>query len=82
MSGLLLDSQVAMWLLEDHELAPGVLERVTDPDETVWLSVVTPWELAIKQARGRLNVREDYVEVLQEQGVQLLCIQLDHTRAI
>ena len=82
MTGLLLDSHVALWLLEGRGLRPEVLDRVADPTEDVWLSVVTPWELAIKQSRGRLRVREDYIETLLDQGVKLLGIEVGHTRAV
>lgn len=69
-------------MLEGRELRSEVLDRVAEPSEAVWLSVVTPWELAIEQSRGRLRVREDYVETLLDQGVKLLGIELDHTRAV
>ncbi len=80
--GLLLDSHVAVWLLEGRRVRQEVLDRVVDPSIAVWLSIVSPWELAIKQGRGRLRLGEDYLDLLLGQGVRLLTIEPAHTRAV
>ena len=82
MTGLLLDSHVALWLLEDRPVSEPARRAVTDPVNQVFLSMATPWEIAIKQGLGRLDVREDYLDVLTGQGVELLGIVPAHTRAV
>lgn len=82
MTGLLLDSHVAIWLLEDRPLAAPAAAAIADPEVPLFLSVVTPWELAIKQGLGRLRLRDDYLDLLLSQGVELLGITPAHTRAV
>lgn len=82
MTGLLLDSHVALWLLADEPVEPAALVAVADPENEVFVSVVSPWELAIKQGLGRLELREDYLAALLGQGVRLLGVELAHTQAV
>ncbi len=82
MTGLLLDSHVALWLLQDESLAPAAMTAITDPSIPLFLSIATPWELAIKQGLGQLRLRDDYLDLLFGQGVELLGITPAHTRAV
>ena len=55
----LLDTHTFLWLLRDPEILPvQVREIAADRANTLVLSVVTPWEMAIKQAIGKLNAAE------------------------
>jgi PIN domain nuclease of toxin-antitoxin system len=55
----LLDTHVFLWLLRTPEALPSaVRELVADRSQTLVLSAVTPWEMAIKQTTGRLNASE------------------------
>jgi len=52
----LLDTHVFLWLLRAPEVLPAaVREVVADRSQTLVLSAVTPWEMAIKQTTGKLN---------------------------
>ena len=53
---LLLDTHIALWSIADDPKLPNVARRlIADPDNEVFVSVVSLWEIAIKHAltRGR-----------------------------
>lgn len=73
MSGLILDSNALIWWLED---APRIrrsaaFERIAR-DPTVMVSIVTPWELWIKAASGRLRLPGRFNERLPELGLEIV----------
>ena len=52
---LLVDTSVFLWFVSDNDRLPAHTRTVLrDPDTTVSLSVVSVWELAVKQRTGRL----------------------------
>lgn len=55
---LLLDTAVFLWLITgDERLSKPTRSAVRDPDRRVWLSVVSLWEISVKQKIGRLALR-------------------------
>jgi PIN domain nuclease of toxin-antitoxin system len=54
---LLLDTSTFLWLITDADrLTKRARAAIADPDCEVWLSVVSVWEIAIKQKIGRLDL--------------------------
>jgi PIN domain nuclease of toxin-antitoxin system len=52
---LLLDTCTFLWVLTDaRELSATARQLVREPANEVYLSVVAPWEIAVKHALGRL----------------------------
>ncbi|MBP2454769.1 type II toxin-antitoxin system VapC family toxin [Mycolicibacterium lutetiense] len=81
MSGLLLDTHVLLWLLEDNpRLGTTARERITE-SATVFVSAASTWELAIKAAIGKLTLPGDFDEAIGRSGVQDLPITRRHTLA-
>lgn len=75
---MLLDSHVALWWLDENAaLGPDCRAAIEDADE-VLVSVVTPWELGIKRALGKLTFPDGLVEALRLSGIGLLAIAADH----
>ena len=72
----LLDTHTFLWLLRAPEMLPAkVRDIAADRSKTLVLSVVTPWEMAIKATTGKLNAAEvlDNFELLVVQaGYRLL----------
>ena len=57
---LLLDTCVFLWLTRDApELSVSARELFRDPDNEVFLSVASVWEISIKHGLGRLPLPED-----------------------
>lgn len=75
---LLIDSHVALWWLEDSpKLGVACRGTIVNADE-VYLSVVTPWELDIKKALGKLAFPEDLTPQLLSHGFSGLPIVMAH----
>lgn len=61
---LLLDTQVALWSVFDAERLGGAArERLEDPSEAAYVSVVSLWEVAIKHRIGKLSVPARVVSI-------------------
>jgi PIN domain nuclease of toxin-antitoxin system len=53
---LLLDTRALLWVLSaPAQLPAGVREALEDPANVVFASAASAWEMAIKQARGKLR---------------------------
>ncbi len=75
---ILLDSHVALWWLEDAAaLGPECRELITHADEA-FFSAVTPWELGIKRALGKLVMPDGLSQTLSEGGFTPLSISITH----
>ncbi len=79
---LLIDAHVLCWWIADQpELADQARAAIADPDNIVGVSAATIWELAIKQAAGRLEFDGDFREELEANRFDILPIGLDHALA-
>ncbi|HVE97312.1 MAG TPA: type II toxin-antitoxin system VapC family toxin [Pseudonocardiaceae bacterium] len=80
---LLLDSQVVLWSLDSPERLPTeVVTAITDPANSVDVSVASLWELAIKQSVGKLKVDGDLREHLTLQSFSELPVLGEHALAV
>jgi len=77
-TGFLLDTHVLLWWLVGEALSPAARNVLEAPGQIVRVSAVTAWEIAIKQSKGHLEVAEDYLDVVQEQGLQFLPVEVRH----
>ena len=68
---LLLDTHLFLWFVQGNaRLTLALRQMITDPDNDVYLSVVSLWEAIIKYQIGKLplpQVPEIYVPTLREQ---------------
>jgi PIN domain nuclease of toxin-antitoxin system len=79
---LLLDSQAALWLLDDSpRLGPQARQMITSATR-VHVSAATVWELTIKVTLGKLSVPDKLVPRLVEQGLSLLPVTAEHAEGI
>ncbi|MCE7009650.1 type II toxin-antitoxin system VapC family toxin [Kibdelosporangium philippinense] len=79
---LLLDSQVALWLLDDSpKLGKLARERILAADG-VHVSAATVWELTIKSMLGKLTIPDKFSDLLVEQGLTILPITGEHAEAL
>jgi PIN domain nuclease of toxin-antitoxin system len=75
---LLLDTHVVLWwLTDDPTLAEDIKDRL-DHEPDVYVSAATIWEVAIKQAIGKLPEPARLPERIQESGFRALLISADH----
>jgi PIN domain nuclease of toxin-antitoxin system len=75
---LLLDTHVVLWwLTDDPTLADDVKDRL-DHEPGVCVSAATIWEVAIKQAIGKLKEPADLPERIRDSGFRDLPITSEH----
>lgn len=54
---ILLDTCTFLWVIRDsQELSPVARSLFIDPDNTVYLSAVSAWEISVKYGLGRLSL--------------------------
>lgn len=80
---LLLDTQVLIWTLRNPKrLSEQARNAITAGENRVFVSVASPWEMAIKTALGNLTPPDDLEAQLEDKSFELLPIALRHTRAV
>lgn len=83
MSGLLLDTNVAVWLLTGNREAvskPAV--AALSGEDTVLLSAVSIWEIAIKRSLGKLRLEGNWAAALRRLDFVQLPILGLHAEAV
>ena len=76
---LLLDTHVLLWWLADEPILSQPARRaIADGGNTAFVSAVTVWEIVIKQAIGKLNVPDDFQELLAREPFGHLDIRAEH----
>ncbi|WP_126445684.1 type II toxin-antitoxin system VapC family toxin [Sulfuricystis multivorans] len=78
---LLLDTHAFLhWVADDPRLTPKVREVIADMDNEVFVSLIVPWELAIKSALGKICLNQSVGRFVTQQveanGFSLLGIDL------
>ena len=75
---LLVDSHVALWWLDAHPSLGPTCRRSIESADVVFFSAVTPWELGIKKALGRVSFPEGLTDRLEAEGFEALSISARH----
>ncbi|MFD8010597.1 type II toxin-antitoxin system VapC family toxin [Streptomyces sp. NPDC058955] len=73
---LLLDTHVVLWWLTG-DLPDETRERLAH-ERWVYMSAVTPWELSVKQATGKLDAPADVAERARDTQFLALPITAEH----
>lgn len=77
---LLLDSNALVWWLADVRLTQDLLERI-EYERPIYISLVTPWELRVKAAAGRLALPPSFEEGLtREDNLTILSPTIEDAR--
>ena len=76
---LLLDSHALLWTFwNSPRLGMFARDAVRSPDNTVFVSVASIWELAVKRASGKIDAPENLATLCREQSFALLGIEPFH----
>lgn len=68
MSPLVLDTHVLVWLVAgDERLRPAARQHIESAAaaQQLWVSAITPWEIGMLVAKGRLALDRDVMEWVQ-----------------
>ena len=83
---LLLDTHIAIWALnDDPALSEKARELILDPDNTIYYSTLSVWEVLLKHARRPDNIpfdEKDFSEGCQEAGFVPLSLTDKHILAV
>ncbi len=79
---LLLDSQVALWVLDDSPRLGSRARQMITSATSVHVSVATVWELTIKAMLGKLSAPDKLAPRLVEQGLFLLSLTAENAEGI
>lgn len=80
----LLDTHTFLWWITDTpQLSSRVREIISNSDNTIFLSAVSGWEMAIKAKLGKLLLPENLENFISEQlavnAINTLPVQMSHT---
>ena len=76
---LLLDTHVLLWWLTDSsELSPEARTAIAEPDNLVYVSAVSIWEIVVKLNLGKLDLPADWAGVLENEAFRKLPVTWDH----
>ena len=83
---LLLDTHIALWALnDDPSLSEKAKDLILDPDNTIYYSTVSVWEVLLKHACRPNNLELDsakFVEYCHEAGFIPLSLYDKHVLAV
>lgn len=75
---MLLDTHVVLWWLTDDQTLSVEVKEAIDTETEVFLSAASVWEIAIKQALGKLTAPANLIDVLGRCGLVELPIRFRH----
>ena len=84
----LLDTHSFIWFVEgNNQLSPTAKTIIEDPKHTIFLSIASIWEMAIKVRLGKLELQQPFAEFvqyhiqqyhIQQYDIEVLPIRLNH----
>lgn len=79
---LLLDTHILLWALDDasSQLATETMRIINNPDNIVYVSTVTLWEIGVKVNTGRLALPHNFFDSLPELGYEILMMTIPHIK--
>jgi PIN domain nuclease of toxin-antitoxin system len=74
---LLIDTQIFLWFSADT-LEENIKEILLDPKRGIYLSVVSVWEIIIKNQIGKLRVPGNIDEAIEKSRFSIMPIKYEH----
>ncbi len=82
----LLDTQAVIWFINGDERVPAsVRDAVRNPGNTVSITVVNLWEIAIKRSINKLKISSSLQDIQSDilsRQINLLSITVEHLTAV
>jgi len=80
---LLLDTHILMWSLTHVSRLPAACrEALVSPENEVWVSSISVWEIRIKAKLGKADAHEGLRSAIISQDMKVLPFTLDHADAV
>lgn len=82
----LLDSHIAIWAQHpgpsQRRLTKAIRAILSDPENQLYVSIASLWEIAIKVALGKLEVDKHFFGSMEDYGYEILPIDGEHIAGI
>ena len=76
---LLLDTHIFLWWVSDWDrIAETTRNAIADPENEVFVSAVTGWEIGVKKAKGHLVAPDNLAAVVTGKHLTHLPLTFDH----
>ncbi len=76
---ILLDTHILLWWLnDDAALSPFERKVIADPDNIVYISSASLWEIIIKEQLGKVQVAGDLNATLSDEPFEKLAMTSEH----
>lgn len=80
---LLLDTHVVLWwLADDPELRAAARDAISDRSNVVYVSAVSAWEIVVKRSLGKLEIPEEWADVLSGEPFMRMAVSWEHVLAV
>jgi PIN domain nuclease of toxin-antitoxin system len=80
---LLLDTHLLLWWLSNSPLLSAPARQlIGDPNNTIFVSAVSLWEIWLKSSIGKLRVPSGFVQKLAAEPFENLPLRAEHTPAV
>lgn len=78
---LLLDTHVFLWMIFDGNLSPTARQAVINPDNDLFLSAASYWEICIKVSLGKLQLTQQWPQAFEDEikANQILWLPIERT---
>ncbi|AFZ47776.1 PilT protein domain protein [Cyanobacterium stanieri PCC 7202] len=75
----LLDTHILLWwLANEPKLSSPIRAVISNPDNSIFVSAATVWEMSIKKSLGNLSVPNNLLEKLKDNNFIILDITAEH----
>ena len=73
----LLDTHCLLWtIFEPDKLSAQAQKIILDRDNVICVSLISLWEISIKQNIGRLDIPEEFFEVVSKGGFEMISLTI------
>ena len=80
---ILLDTHALLWWLDDNPtLSDKARVHISDGNNLIFVSAAVIWEIRIKQSLGKLDIPQDFRQVMEQQPFEFLAITIEHAHAV
>lgn len=80
---LLLDTYLLLWWLgSDPALSPAAKALIRDPENAIFVSAVSLWEIRLKESLGKLRLPPTFGKALAAEAFESLPLTAAHTKQI
>ena len=83
MTTYLIDTHILLWMRTGSDRLPlKIAALIEEESDRVHYSVLSPWELAIKEAKGKLRIPEAFFTTLPEFDLGCMNVKNEHVNAL